>query len=58
MTNKLKLNNQQILKLNNNIYIPFLVVKVIIVLVPISDFLITNLLVIKLFNLFDIVFNF
>ena len=23
MTNKLKLNNQQILKLNNNIYIPF-----------------------------------
>jgi len=25
MTNKLKLNNQQILKLNNNIYIPFLI---------------------------------
>ena len=23
MSNKLKLNNQQILKLNNNIYIPF-----------------------------------
>ena len=58
MTNKLKLNNQQILKLNNNIYIPFLVVKVIIVLVPISDFLITNLFEISLFNLFDIVFNF
>ena len=58
MTNKLKLNNQQILKLNNNIYIPFLVVKVIIVLVPISDFLITNLFEISLFNLVDIVFNF
>ena len=56
--NKLKLNNQQILKLNNNIYIPFLVVKVIIVLVPISDFLITNLFEISLFNLVDIVFNF
>ena len=25
MNNKLKLNNQQILKLNNNIYIPFLI---------------------------------
>ena len=25
MTNKLKLNNQSILKLNNNIYIPFLI---------------------------------
>jgi hypothetical protein len=25
MTNKLKLNNQQILKLNNNIYITFLI---------------------------------
>ena len=25
MSNKLKLNNQQILKLNNNIYIPFLI---------------------------------